>query len=216
VPNGSIELQLNIDGTVIAAPYGFVAASVPAVFQFDANGALIQPAKIWSNLELQPQNSMGIGTYYLVTFFDQNGAILNINPLLWQFQEIAGSTVDISTMTPYQTEGNVIFYPVITPVGMGMTSTIAFGTAVLGTALIASGAKAATVTVSAPGVLATDNVLADFSVDPTSTTGYIPSASGMLTIIKFATAGAVNFVVVNNTGASITPGAVTLDWRVVR
>lgn len=93
---------------------------------------------------------------------------------------------------------------------------IASGTAVLGTSLIASGAKASTVTVSAPGVLATDNVMADFSVDPTSTTGYTPSASGMLTIIKFCTAGNVNFIVVNNTGASITPGAVTLDFRVVR
>jgi hypothetical protein len=103
-----------------------------------------------------------------------------------------------------------------TPSSLGLTTTIASGTAVLGTSLIASGAKASTVTVSAPGVLATDNVMADFSVDPTSTTGYTPSASGMLTIIKFCTAGNVNFIVVNNTGASITPGAVTLDFRVVR
>jgi hypothetical protein len=97
-----------------------------------------------------------------------------------------------------------------------VTGTIASGTAVLGTALIASGAKATTVTVAGSGILATDNVMADFSVDPTSTTGYAPSANGMLTIIKFCTAGNVNFIVVNNTGASITPGAVTLNWRVVR
>ena len=96
------------------------------------------------------------------------------------------------------------------------TQTIASGTAALGTSLIASGAAATVVTVSASGVLATDNIMADFNADPTSTTGYEPSTGGMLTIIKYPTTNAVNFKVVNNTGASITPGAVTLNWRVVR
>ena len=106
-----------------------------------------------------------------------------------------------------------------TPTASGsavVTQTIASGTATLGTTLIASGAAAATVTVSATGVLTTDTLMADFNADPTAVTGYAPSASGMLTIIKFPTAGGVNFIVVNNTGSSITPGAITLNWRVVR
>jgi hypothetical protein len=70
--------------------------------------------------------------------------------------------------------------------------------------------------VAATGVLATDNILADFNADPSGVTGYAPTANGMLTIIKFPTAGFVNFYVYNNTAASITPGAVTLNWRVVR
>jgi hypothetical protein len=90
------------------------------------------------------------------------------------------------------------------------------GTVALGTSLITSGAKATTVTVSAPGVLSTDNVLADFNADPTGVTGYVPSANGMLTIIKFPTTDNVNFIVVNNTGGSITPGAITLNWKVIR
>lgn len=98
----------------------------------------------------------------------------------------------------------------------GFTATIASGTATLGTSAIASGAAAAVVTVAASGVLTTDNIMADFNVDPTSTVGYQPSANGMLTIVKYPTANNVNFKVVNNTGASITPGAVTLNWRVVR
>lgn len=103
----------------------------------------------------------------------------------------------------------------VTIAGTGLT--IASGTATLGTSLIASGAAATTVTVSAPGVLATDNVMADFSVDPTGTTGYAPSASGMLMIVKFCTADHVNFVVINNTASSITPGAaITLNWKVIR
>jgi hypothetical protein len=38
----------------------------------------------------------------------------------------------------------------------------------------------------------------------------------MLTIIPWLTSGQANFKVCNNTGASITPGAVTINWRVVR
>ena len=96
------------------------------------------------------------------------------------------------------------------------TQTIANGTSALGTSLIASGACASVVTTTATGTAATDDIMADFNADPTSTTGYAPSANGMLTIIKFPTSGNVNFKVCNNTGAGITPGAVTLNWRVVR
>jgi|SRR5665213_597590 len=111
------------------------------------------------------------------------------------------------------------FNGLTTPAASGsavVAQTIASGTATLGTTLIASGAAATTVTVSASGVLTTDTLMADFNADPTAVTGYAPSASGMLTIIKFPTAGGVNFIVVNNTGSSITPGAITLNWRVVR
>ena len=94
--------------------------------------------------------------------------------------------------------------------------TIAKGTAVLGTSAITNGACAAAVTVSASGVLATDHIEADFNADPTSTTGYAPGGSGILVVIKYPTAGNVNFKVCNNTTGSITPGAVTLNWRVLR
>ena len=118
VPNGSISFQLNVDATVVAAPGGFVAADLVVVFQFNSAGQ-IQPntgnaAQIYSNAELNPQDSSGLGTYYLVTFYDQNGARLNKNPMWWQFPEAAGSTVDISQMIPFSTVGgNVIFYPTL-------------------------------------------------------------------------------------------------------
>jgi hypothetical protein len=96
VPNGSISLRLNADAPVIAAPYGIVAANIPLVFQFDSTGALVQPAKIWSNAEISP----ALGTHYLVTFYDQNGARLN-QPLGWQFSQAANATVDIGTMVPF-------------------------------------------------------------------------------------------------------------------
>lgn len=100
--------------------------------------------------------------------------------------------------------------------GSGSTTTIASGTAALGTSAITSGACAAAVTVSASGVATTDAVIAGFNGDPTSTTGFIPSTSGMLTIIAYPSANDVNFKVCNDTASSVTPGAVTLNWRVVR
>lgn len=93
---------------------------------------------------------------------------------------------------------------------------IASGTSVLATAAISSATCATVVTTSATGTATTDNIMADFNADPTAVTGYAPSASGMLTIIKYPTANNVNFKVCNNTAGTITPGAITLNWRVVR
>lgn len=97
-----------------------------------------------------------------------------------------------------------------------ITRTIANGTSALGTGAITSGACATVVTTSATNTATTDNIIADFNADPTGVTGYAASANGMLTIIKYPTANNVNFKVCNNTASSITPGAITLNWRVVR
>lgn len=93
---------------------------------------------------------------------------------------------------------------------------IASGTAALGTSAISSATCATVVTSSATGTATTDNIIADFNADPTGVTGYAPSASGMLTIIKYPTTNNVNFKVCNNTASSITPGAITLNWHVLR
>lgn len=166
VPLGSIKLQLNVDATIIAAPGGFVAADIPVVFQFDKNGALIQPAKIWSNEELQPQlSSTLLGTYYLVTFMDQNGAVLNATPLWWQFPEIINSTVDISQMTPVSTVGgNVIFYPTSFG-GSGTVTSITF----TGDGTVLSATPSAPVTTSGTiaATLLTQNALT-FLAGPTT------------------------------------------------
>ena len=98
----------------------------------------------------------------------------------------------------------------------GVTSTIASGTAAMGTGAISSATCATVVTVTAINVATTDTVLASFNGDPTAVTGYTPATTGMLTIISYPTSGNVNFKVCNNTSSSITPGAITLNWRVVR
>lgn len=98
----------------------------------------------------------------------------------------------------------------------GPTTTIASGTAALGTGAISSATCATVVTATATNAATTDVLLAGFNGDPTAVTGYIPSTAGMLTIIAYPTANTANFKVCNNTASSITPGAITLNWRVVR
>jgi len=100
--------------------------------------------------------------------------------------------------------------------GVTLTQTIASGAVSLGTGSISSGTCASLVTATAANVASTDVVMAGFNGDPTSTTGYVPTTSGMLTIIAYPTSGNVNFKVCNNTGTAITPGSVTLNWRVTR
>ena len=98
----------------------------------------------------------------------------------------------------------------------GLTTTIASGTSAMGTGAISSATCATVVTTTATNTATTDVVLAGFNGDPTGVTGYIPATAGMLTIIAYPTSGNVNFKVCNNTTSSITPGALTLNWRVVR
>lgn len=98
----------------------------------------------------------------------------------------------------------------------GGNRTIAAGTAAMGTSAISSATCATAVTVSATGVLTTDVIQAAFNGDPTAVTGYVPLTTGMLVIIPYPTADNVNFKVCNNTSSSLTPGAITLNWRVSR
>lgn len=94
------------------------------------------------------------------------------------------------------------------------TYNIASGTASLGTSAISAGTCASAVTVSAPGVVTTDVITVGFNGDPTATTGYLPTA--MLTLVPYPTANNINIKACNLTGSSITPAAVTVNWRVGR
>lgn len=93
---------------------------------------------------------------------------------------------------------------------------IASGAKALATGAIGSAACTAAQTATATGVLTTDVITASFNGDPTAVTGYVPLTTGMLTIIVYPVADLVSFKVCNNSSSSITPGAITLNWRVVR
>ena len=100
--------------------------------------------------------------------------------------------------------------------GGTVTYTIASGAKALATSAIASAACTTAQTDTATGTATTDAIAASFNADPTAVTGYIPLTAGMLTIIAYPTLNTVNFKVCNNTGSSITPGAITINWRVMR
>lgn len=192
VPNGSITLQLNVDGTVIAPPGGLVMATEVVVFQFDANGQIQANAQIYSNRELQPQNSLGLGTYYLVTFYDANGARINKTPMWWQFAENTGATIDLGTMTPYAVlGGNVIFYPI--PAG----------------SVPAGGPDQAIQSNSGGNLYGDGNFLYDHAVKKVTLTGSMAitaSAVGVtpLTLTQFSTGQTAPLLVVNN-NSSLSP-----------
>lgn len=97
-----------------------------------------------------------------------------------------------------------------------LSFTVASGTSALATSAIASGVCASVVTTSATGTATTDPIWWGFNADPSGVTGYAPTVNGMLTILAYPSADNVNFKVCNNTSASVTPGAITLNWRVVR
>lgn len=94
--------------------------------------------------------------------------------------------------------------------------TIASGATTLNTSAVNTGTCGSAQTASATGTATTDAITWTFNADPTAVTGYSGSVNGMLTIIVYPTTNTVNFKVCNNTASNITPGAVTLNWRVVR
>jgi hypothetical protein len=95
-----------------------------------------------------------------------------------------------------------------------MTLTIGSGTTTTPTATVNTGTCGSATNVTVIGMASTDNLWLDFNADPTGTTGFTPGS--MLTIIKYAGSGQFSYKLCNNTAGNITPGAVTLNYRVTR
>jgi hypothetical protein len=96
-----------------------------------------------------------------------------------------------------------------------LTQTIYSGTKALDTDAIASTA-CDTMTQTATGTASTDTITWAFNADVTAVTGYAPVTTGGLAIYAWPTADTINIKVCNPTSSSITPGAVSLNLRVVR
>lgn len=100
--------------------------------------------------------------------------------------------------------------------GGTVTYTIASGTKALDTDAIASGACDTLATTTATGTASTDVVTFTANADITGVTGYAPVTTGGLAIYVWPTTNTINWKVCNPTSSSITPGAVTLNYRVTR
>jgi hypothetical protein len=97
----------------------------------------------------------------------------------------------------------------------GGVTLVATGTSALATGAIASTA-CTTTTTTATGTATTDVISFTPNADITAVTGYSAVTTGGLAIYPFPTTNNVNFRVCNPTASSITPGAVTLNWKVIR
>jgi hypothetical protein len=69
---------------------------------------------------------------------------------------------------------------------------------------------------TATGVAGTDAIDWTPNASIKAVTGYAAGTSGGLSIVPYPTAGFVNFDVCNWSSNPITPGAVTVNWRVSR
>jgi hypothetical protein len=137
-------------------------------------------------------------------------------------------TADVSGILPVANGGtNNAFFTVSGPATSAktytfpnadstMTITVASGTKALDTDAIASTACDTLATTSATGVASTDVILITPNADITGVTGYTAATTGGLQIFVWPTTNTINWKVCNPTSSSITPGAVTLNYRVVR
>jgi hypothetical protein len=116
------------------------------------------------------------------------------------------------TLAHTNTANRIYTFP---DVAAAISYTVASGTAVLNTAQIVDGACATVVTETATGTATTDVIAFSPNATLAAVTGYNPSGD-LLYIMEYPTADNVNFLVCNSSGNAVTPGAVTLNWRVTR
>lgn len=97
-----------------------------------------------------------------------------------------------------------------------VTVTVASGTKALDTDAIASEACDTLSTTTATGAASTDVLTYSANADITAVTGYAPETTGGLAVYAWLTTNTINWKICNPTTASITPGAVSLNYRVAR
>jgi len=98
-----------------------------------------------------------------------------------------------------------------------LTQVVASGQTAMPTgALSGNTCSASATTATATGAATTDAFEVNYASDPTGVTGYGGGTSGGITIRSWATSNTINFKLCNETSSSITPGALNVNWRVVR
>ena len=71
------------------------------------------------------------------------------------------------------------------------------------------------ITITTTGVATTDVIDIGYNSTPVGKTGYDPTTDE-LSIRAFPGTDEINILVCNNTGAAVTPAAMTINWRVMR
>jgi len=222
--NAGVLGEYALDGRTIVATSNTLStasptrtAASPTVTAADMGGSLI----ISSGGVTIPVISAGLfnakQTLFLVNYGGSAASVTNNSGQAINAGGGCGLTIPTGGSWQLQANGTSLdcLQTVSSATGGGST-TIANNTAVLGTSAIASGVCASAIVSAGPGIATTDVIWWGFNGDPTAVTGYAPTVNGMLTIIVYPTTNNANFKVCNNTAASVTPGAITLNWRVIR
>jgi len=89
--------------------------------------------------------------------------------------------------------------------------TIISGSTPLPTTVIAAGTCALAAT-AATSLASSDVIIATFASDPAMVTGYLAG----LSVYSFPSQNSVNFEVCNISASAITPGPLTLNWKVFK
>jgi hypothetical protein len=222
---------VEVDGTTIVATAGVISFNAPINAQVGTTYTVLSTDKgkviTLTNaaavaVTIPVASTAGFGAPFYTSFINEGAGLVTLTPTTSTIDGAASLTVKQGQSVDLITDGTNYFTLKGRPTNVacadvsGTACLIASGTAALGTSAIASAACATVVTATATGTATTDVVTASFNGDPTAVTGYIPATAGMLTIIAYPTANTANFKVCNNSSASITPGAITLNWRVVR
>ena len=127
------------------------------------------------------------------------------------FNAIAAADVPAALANTTSVNGSAI------PASATVSQTVAAGQTPMPTiAVPANSCSPSATTAAATNVLSTDAVEVTYNTDPTGITGYGGGMSGVITIRPWPTPNTMNFKLCNETASSITPGAVTINWRVVR
>lgn len=174
------------------------------------------------NNNSSPDTVVGAATTDILTnkTYDTAGSgnVLKINGN--QVSSISGNTAKVqlesgSTTTndaaKFDANGNII--------DAGLSGTLNVCGVVqiaLTTGAIASGARATNTGTCTGLSTSTDTINCSFNSDTNAVTGYAPSASGGLSLKIWISTNTINVDQVNDTGASITPGAATVNCKGIR
>jgi len=208
--------------TTTGSPAGFVIASqAPGDLLYaSSNSAWTRLAK-GSNNSFLGINSAGTMNWYTNIQLDDSAAqFYSATASKGTLKVLLSGSTDgkLMTLASSQTDNRTVTLPDATAT---LTYTLASGSLALATSEINAGecqavSAGTTNSVAATGVATTDVITFTPNATIKAVTGYTPATTGGLTITAFPTSGYVNFDVCNWTAAAVTPGAVTVNWKVVR
>jgi hypothetical protein len=176
----------------------------PGSLSFAGTGPLTVPTGAGLSTTISGQLAYNTTTNNFVLGANGNAGIAGL---------LTGSFNNFDCLLVVTSGGNLV----INSLGGTCPRLIANGVTAMPTiAVPANSCSAAATTATATGAFTGDSPAVSFASDPTGVTGYGGGTSGGITINSWPTANQMNFKLCNQTSSSITPGALSVNWRITR